>query len=92
MILDVTQPGTLTPNTVYRYSNTTRFQFIQILNYGDVDLWARVDGSDPIIGGVGSIIVPAGSWITTSNPVSSTTAVCLVSSGTTNYVIELGNS
>lgn len=88
--------GSTTANTVSDITFVQWHSTIEIVNSGNVDMWARVDGTNPTIAGDDCIYIPAFSYVTIYNlePTSSSTVnftdVRVISSGVTNFTVSAG--
>lgn len=60
--------GSLVANTVTQVVFNTWRSSLEIVNRSDVDMWARVDGTNPAVAANECIFVPAESYVVVSNP------------------------
>lgn len=84
--------GTLTPNVVTQVTFPLGYGAVEIMNTGSIELWVRMDGVNPTVGGDDSIIVPAMTYAVINNPkpTSNTTDVRMVAYSTTEYSVSGG--
>lgn len=63
---------------------------VEVISYGQDDLFVRVDGVAPIVDGKFAYVLPAGSVSvrTISVPTAGATKVQLISPGATKYVVQ----
>ena len=82
--------GVLTPNVVANPSFDTYYQRVEIVNRGAYDIWYRLDGIDPEIGGDDSGIIPAMSYQDDirNDLSSSNTNFTLISAGDSAYTVS----
>lgn len=60
---------------------TGGFDLVEVLNRGDVGLWATDDGTAPEVGGDGSEFVPAGTAVLLNPPANNPVVVGLLGDG-----------
>ena len=60
--------GALVANTVTQVVFATWRSSIEIVNRSDVDMWTRVDKTNPTVSGNECIFVPAQSYVQVTNP------------------------
>lgn len=91
--------GSLVANVVTQVVFATWRSSIEIVNRSDVDMWARVDGTNPVVAANECIFVPAQSYIVVSNPklppsaVSGNSTNCdtrMISASACDYTVSAG--
>lgn len=83
-----TQHQTLTANTVDTVTLDGDYDTVEVFNRGSTgDIYFRVDGTAPTVGGAGSFIVTPGMSLIVDPPTSGNSVVKLISSGTPPYSV-----
>jgi hypothetical protein len=91
--------GSLAANTVTQVVFNTWRSSLEIVNRSDEDMWARVDGTNPVVAANECIFVPAQSYVIVSNPklppgaVSGNSSNCdirMISAAVCDYTVSAG--
>lgn len=91
--------GSLAANTVTQVVFNTWRSSIEIVNRSDGDMWARVDGVNPVVAANECIFVPAQSYVQVANPklppsaVSNNSTNCdirMIAAQTCDYTVSAG--
>lgn len=80
--------GALEADAVTTIDLATDFGKCEVLNRGDVDIFFRVDGTDPEVDGDNCEVVPAGQWAVVEVTTNGPTIVKLISSSTPSYSVR----
>lgn len=81
---------TLTPAGVDIVNAPAQWSEVEVISYGQDDLFIRADGSAPAVDGKFAHVLPAGIVSTRTIPVptSGSTQIQLISPGATKYVVS----
>jgi hypothetical protein len=83
---NIAKHATLVAATVDMVTLAQDAQQVEVINRGTVDIYFRVDGTAPAVGGDDCEVLPAGASLIVPTP-NSTTVVELISSGTPPYSV-----